>query len=190
MDKEHKTLVAIISDTHGFLDPRIADRVSACDYAIHAGDVGGADVLCALNPRQRVVAVRGNNDTPSNWGELEGSFLQNLPDEALLSLPGGDVVVVHGDDRRSLTERHAHLRRRYPETRAIVYGHSHRLIMDCEQQPWVLNPGAAGRTRTHGGPSCLLLHCSEHEWQVEAVRLPDRKYRNRDGQRRTRKANG
>lgn len=182
--------VAIIADTHGFLDPRIAKRVAECDYAVHAGDVGGADVLCALNPRQQVVAVRGNNDTPERWSDSETNFLENLPDQASLDLPGGTLVVLHGDDRRSLVERHRFLRSQFPEARAVVCGHSHQLAMDCDAQPWVLNPGAAGRTRTNGGPSCLILSCTETNWDIEALQLPNRKYPNRDGQRRLRQAEG
>lgn len=184
MTQEHSTRVAIIADTHGFLDPRIAERVATCDYAVHAGDVGGADVLCALHPRIQVVAVRGNIDTPTRWAESEMNCLENLPQQAALDLPGGTLVVVHGDDNRSLSDRHRHLRRQYPDARAVVYGHSHRLAMDCEGLPWVLNPGAAGRTRTNGGPSCLLLHCCDKGWEIEALQLPARKYPNRDGQRR------
>jgi hypothetical protein len=37
--------------------------------------------------------------------------------------------------------------------------------------PWVLNPGAAGRTRTYGGPSCLLLIAGETDWKVEVHRF-------------------
>ena len=178
------TRVAILADTHGFLDPRIAERVTECDYAIHAGDVGGADVLCSLNPTTSVVAIRGNNDTADKWAESESHFLENLPEVAEVALPGGTMVVTHGDDNRSLTERHKYLRKRYPQARVVVYGHSHRLTMDCDEVPWVLNPGAAGRTRIHGGPSCLLLTCSNQEWHVEAVQLPAKRYPNRDSQRR------
>ena len=180
------TRVAILADTHGFLDPRISERVAECDHAVHAGDVGGADVLCALNPSTSVVAIRGNNDTPSKWVESESHFLENLPSLAQLDLPGGRLVVTHGDDGRSLTERHRHLRKQYPQARAVVYGHSHKLTMDCDETPWILNPGAAGRIRTQaqGGPSCLLLKCTESEWDVEAVQLPARRYPNRDSQRR------
>ncbi|MCP1675921.1 putative phosphoesterase [Natronocella acetinitrilica] len=188
MTDKKASRVAILSDTHGFLDPRIAERVAECDYAVHAGDVGGADVLCALQPRQQVVAVRGNNDTSSRWTESETRFLENLPAEARLDLPGGTVVVVHGDDNRSISERHRHLRKRYPDARLIVYGHSHRLMMDTDEEPWVVNPGAAGRTRTYGGPSCLLLHCNDSHWELEALQLPARKYPNRDHQRRARQA--
>jgi hypothetical protein len=35
----------------------------------------------------------------------------------------------------------------------------------------VLNPGAAGRTRTYGGPSCLLLIAGETDWKVEVHRF-------------------
>lgn len=169
--------VAIVSDTHGFVDPRIADQVAECDLAVHAGDVGGADVLLALQPREQLVAVRGNNDSPQKWAAGEVHMLETLPSAAVVDLPGGQLVVVHGDDAGSVAERHQHLRERYPQARAIVYGHSHRMVVDDEQEPWVLNPGAAGRTRTYGGPSCLLLDARDDDWQVEAVRLPPRKYR-------------
>ena len=188
MSKDTTARVAILSDTHGFLDPRIGERVAECDYAVHAGDVGGADVLCALQPRQQVVAVRGNNDTSSRWGESESRFLENLPSEARLELPGGVMVVVHGDDHRSINDRHHHLRKTFPEARIVVYGHSHKLIMDTDNEPWIVNPGAAGRTRTHGGPSCVLLHCDGEHWELEALQLPARKFPNRDSQRRSRQA--
>lgn len=169
--------VAIVSDTHGFLDPRIADTVTTCDVAVHAGDIGGADVLLALQPREQVIAVRGNNDIPEKWAQHEVHVLETLPSEAVLDLPGGQLVVVHGDDRGPVEERHQRLRQRYPEARAIAYGHSHQLLIDDDERPWVLNPGAAGRTRTFGGPSCLLLECLGDDWTVEEFRLPPRRYR-------------
>ncbi len=48
--------VALVSDTHGYLDPRIAREIAGCDYAIHAGDIGCAAVLNAMRPRSRVIA--------------------------------------------------------------------------------------------------------------------------------------
>ncbi|MGD8709624.1 MAG: metallophosphoesterase family protein [Ectothiorhodospiraceae bacterium] len=168
--------IAVLSDTHGFLDPRLAARISECDMAVHAGDIGGADVLLAMQPRERVVAVRGNNDTPEKWSQAEQHMLANLPSEATVDLPGGRLVVVHGDDGGSIAERHRRYRRRFANARAVVYGHSHELTLDCEATPWILNPGAAGRTRTKGGPSCLFLECLEDLWHVEPLRLESRRY--------------
>ncbi|HET8701676.1 MAG TPA: metallophosphoesterase family protein [Nitrococcus sp.] len=168
--------VAILADTHGFLDPRIRDHVSHCDVAIHAGDIGGADVLLAMQPREEVVAIRGNNDTPEKWPAAEHQLLATLPREASVELPGGLLIVVHGDDPATLLERHSRYRQRYAHARAVVYGHSHRLLTDFGEQPWILNPGAAGRTRTYGGPSCLFIDCAPLGWRVETLRLEPRKY--------------
>lgn len=164
--------VAIVSDTHGFLDSRIAELVAACDVAVHAGDIVGAGVLAGLRPRrQRVIAVRGNNDTPDRWPRRDRKILERLPSEAVLDLPGGRLVVVHGDRIAPARRRHERLRKIYPEARAVVYGHSHHLVCDRRQSPWIINPGAAGRSRTFGGPSCLLLIAREKRWRVKVIRF-------------------
>jgi predicted phosphodiesterase len=55
--------IAILSDTHGRLDPRIAGVVASCDCAVNAGDIGPAALLSALRPlTETVVAVLGNNE--------------------------------------------------------------------------------------------------------------------------------
>jgi putative phosphoesterase len=164
--------VAIVSDTHGFLDPRIAELVASCDVAVHAGDIGGVGVLRELRPRLgRVLAVRGNNDTAEKWAPGEGRVLSRLTDEVVLDLPGGRLVVVHGDKAGTAQKRHDRLRKSYPDARAVVYGHSHHTVWDRRQKPWLLNPGAAGRSRTFGGPSCLLLVASEKRWQVSQIKF-------------------
>ena len=160
--------VAILGDTHGLLDPRIADAVTRCDYALHAGDVGCASVLDQLRPRQGLVlGVRGNNDTVSKWPPGEEHILARLPEEAEIQLPGGTVLVVHGHHAGPVNSRHRRLRQKYSHARAIVYGHSHRRVCDTKTTPWVLNPGAAGRARTFGGPSFLILYATGRSWRVE-----------------------
>jgi putative phosphoesterase len=164
--------VALVSDTHGYLDPRIAEVVADCDIALHGGDIGNAAVLAALAPRSgRVGAVLGNNDVPHKWPAADQDRLTTLPLELTEALPGGRLVLVHGH-RTPAKDRHAKLRRRHPQARAIVYGHSHRLVLDQDAEPWVLNPGAAGRERTFGGPSCMVLHAGEGGWRVRVHRFP------------------
>ena len=166
--------VAILSDTHGALDERIAAQVLRCDVAVHAGDIGNAAVLTALQPRGgQVLAVRGNNDTAAKWPPADHAVLNGLPESALLELPGGILAVVHGHRAGGTAGRHARLRRQFPAARAIVYGHSHRLVCDRDAPVWVLNPGAAGRARTFGGPSCLVLHAGIRVWRVEILRFPE-----------------
>lgn len=162
--------VGMLSDTHGWVHPQVQAVLEGADCIVHAGDVLGMDVLNALagltQKRGRVVAVAGNNDRCSSEHQLA-----TLPTVAEVPLPGGTLVVTHGD-RFGPIPRHAALRQAWPQARAIVYGHTHRLVCDRDREPWVLNPGAAGRTRTHGGASCLLLVAKAEEWTVQTHRFP------------------
>ncbi|NBC47691.1 MAG: metallophosphoesterase [Gammaproteobacteria bacterium] len=163
--------VALVADTHGFLDPRIAAIVSGCDIALHGGDIGNAEVLAQLQPRGgHVYAVLGNNDVAHKWPDGQRELLVSIPWEAHVALPGGELVLLHGH-RVAAARRHQRLRARFPHARAICYGHSHRMVDDRDALPWVLNPGAAGRARTYGGPSCMVLIASEAGWQVEPHRF-------------------
>jgi putative phosphoesterase len=166
-----RTTVLLLADTHGAVDPRIAALAHACDAVVHAGDIGDAAVLTALGPAYRVLAVRGNNDTPAKWPAKERRRLARLPVQARLELPGGTLVVVHGDRVTPAGRRHEKLRRLHPDARAVVYGHTHRVVCDRRALPWVLNPGAAGRTRTFGGPSCLILEATVGEWRLRLHRF-------------------
>lgn len=166
--------VVIVSDTHGELDQRIAEQAMRSDIVVHAGDIGSLEVLDALKPPQgALIAVRGNNDVRDKWRQAEWELLESLPWEARLDLPGGELVVVHGHRYGTPGRSHERMRRDYPGARAVVYGHSHYECVDQSASPWVLNPGAAGRVRTYGGPSFCLLQASGTRWQVETIRFPD-----------------
>jgi len=163
----------ILSDTHGYLDPRIAALASEVELVVHAGDVGAVSVLDTLaGGGRQLLVVRGNNDTPEHWGRAGLEQLAAMPREARWSLPGGELVVVHGDRVQPAGRRHQRLRASFPQARLVVYGHSHRLSLDQEALPWVANPGAAGRARTYGGPSCLLLEAGGEAWRLEPLRFP------------------
>jgi putative phosphoesterase len=163
--------VLLLSDTHGQLDARIAALAQECDVVVHAGDIGNATVLETLRAGgANVIAIRGNNDVASKWPRGERAALEALEDEACVELPGGTLIAVHGD-RYPPAARHARLRRDYPDARAVVYGHSHRLVVDDAALPWILNPGAAGRARTYGGASCLVVDAGSKLWRVEAHRF-------------------
>lgn len=167
------TRVCLLADTHGDVDSRIAGLAATADCVVHAGDVGDATVLDILATTDaEVIAVRGNNDTRECW-RGDPAVLQALPLEARVPLTGGELVVVHGDAWPA-RNRHARLRATYPEAHAVVYGHSHRLVVDDEDRPWILNPGAAGRTRTYGGPACLMLDVADGDWRVTVHRFDKR----------------
>ena len=159
--------VAVVSDTHAHLDPRIADLVSHCDYAIHAGDICGAHVLEEMKPKRgKVYAVAGNNDFPPYFGDVQESLE--------IDLPGGKIAVEHGHLHGMQKPSHESLRKMHPDAKVIVYGHTHKMIQDREASPWIVNPGAAGQTRTRGGPSCLIIECAEPEWLITEHRFSEK----------------
>ena len=165
--------VVIVSDTHGTLDDRIAGEAMGSDIVVHAGDIGSPEVLEGLTPPGgRLIAVRGNNDVRDKWQRSHWELLESLPWESRLTLPGGELVVIHGHRYGYPGRCHERMRRDYPDARLVVYGHSHRKCADRSASPWILNPGAAGRVRTFGGPTFCLLLASRSRWQLEIRQLP------------------
>ncbi len=165
---KNSVTVGILSDSHGFLDPRIAEAVNQCDYIVHAGDIFNAHVLEQLIPKKELICVAGNNDYDSFWSEEEADVVNALPQENDLELPGGLLVVEHGH-RLGNHPEHSEFRKKHTDARLIVYGHTHHRVIDQDALPWIINPGASGKVRTHGGPSCLVLHASEDEWTIDTI---------------------
>ena len=166
------TTVGILSDSHGYLDPRVAEVVNACEVIIHAGDIFTGSVLDQLTPARELIAVAGNNDIPAVWSEDERERVNALPQKAEIHLPGGKLVIEHGH-RLGNKPDHDQLRWDHAEARLVIYGHTHHQVIDQQESPWIVNPGASGKVRTHGGPSCLVLHADESDWVFETYRFPE-----------------
>lgn len=163
--------VLIVSDTHGELAAPIAALAGSADWVLHAGDIGSVSVMRKLAVRAATAWVVGNNDTPEKWPQGDGAHLGSLPFKRRLKLAGGAIGMEHGDRCRQGRSRHADLRARWPDVRMVVYGHTHKLVLDCDREPWVVNPGAAGATRVGAGASCLLLRTGSGPWWIAAVRV-------------------
>lgn len=140
-------LVGLISDTHGLLRPEVFDRLAGVDRILHAGDVGPADLLIELEAIAPVTAV---------WGNTDGFDVRaRVPERAVVELEGWTIVVVHGHQFGSPTPEL--LREAFPEADIIVYGHTHRAVLNRTGKKLVINPGAAGPPRFRLTPSVALL---------------------------------
>lgn len=161
------TKIAVISDTHAYLDPRIEKIIADCDYALHAGDICGVNVIEVMRPKRgQVVAVAGNNDPYCHFSDAP------LPESIRVEIAGATLAVEHGHKHGARLPSHESLRKAHPNAKIVVYGHTHQQVIDQTSSPWVINPGAAGKTRTNGGPSCLVIEChTDKEWQINAFRF-------------------
>lgn len=165
--------LGIVSDTHGWVDPRVLDAVSGCDLLLHAGDVCGTAVLEALLSRvPRLIAVAGNNDRPGVYATDSGRLVE-LHEIAEIRLDHGLIALEHGHRLDWRKPSHADLRRSHPSARLVVYGHTHGLVCDTRESPWVANPGAAGRVRTRGGPSWIEVSTGNADWRAHAHRFEE-----------------
>jgi putative phosphoesterase len=140
--------VGVISDTHGQLRPEVFDVFSKVDHILHGGDVGKVDILTDLESLAPVTAVFGNTD----GSQIRG----RLPKVAQLQLDGFDIVVTHGDQFGSPTP--AALVAAFPSAEIIVYGHTHRPLLELvDRTITVMNPGAAGPPRFDLKPSVGIM---------------------------------
>ena len=168
--------IAIISDTHGCINKNILDTIKGCDRIIHAGNICGAQVLTQLGEIcSQITAVTGNNDCASLWDSSETSIVNALPAIAEIELPGGTVAIEHGHRHGEHQPNHASLRASHHHARVIVYGHTHTMLIDDSETPWVINPGAAGKIQTDDGASCMILTAvAQGEWNIEMIRFNDK----------------
>ena len=136
--------IAVVSDTHGRPHPALLSVLvdHQPSLILHAGDVGDAALLAALDNIARTVFVRGNID-PKGPSWPESVCLQ-------LKLPSGttlDLLLLH------MAIVHLRLNRRSLDllclcpSQLVVFGHSHVPYIGKEGDIWLFNPGAAGPSR-------------------------------------------
>jgi putative phosphoesterase len=172
LKSQNTTRVAIISDTHSYLSPHIIKLIKQCDIAIHAGDIGCKAILDSMQPKSgKTLAVCGNNDLPYIWATDEAHVVEKIPQTTELDLPGGKLAMEHGHVHGIHTPSHEKLRKAHQHAKVVVYGHTHKQVIDDSETPWVINPGAAGKTRNHGGPSCLILNANPSKWEIERYKF-------------------
>jgi hypothetical protein len=136
-------LVGLIADTHGLMRPEVLAAFRGVDEIFHAGDIGGAPIVAALETIAPVRAVYGNTDVP-----------ERFPASIDCTLEGVRIHVSHGHELGSPTPER--LVSRYSAD-IIVYGHTHRPLVRQVVATLVVNPGAAGPRRFDLRPTVAVL---------------------------------
>ena len=162
--------ITVISDTHGIIDDQITSVLNNSDMIVHAGDIMSTSIIKKLKTySKRVIAVAGNNDLPARYSEEEDKrIISQLKKIEQFSINNELVTVEHGD-RFGHHPSHDDLRAAHPDSKLIIYGHTHNQICDMSANPWVINPGAAGHTRNNdGGPCCVQIFIDNHDWEIQS----------------------
>ncbi|MEO6527294.1 MAG: metallophosphoesterase family protein [Gemmatimonadaceae bacterium] len=161
MSDDATHLIGLISDTHGLLRSDVHRALAGVELILHAGDVGGDEILDELVLIAPVLAVYGNTDAPDD-PRLRASIEHDIG--------GLSMHVSHGHELGSPTP--ARLLERYPAD-VIVYGHTHRQLVTHAGGRLVVNPGAAGARRFRLEPSVARLTIVGGKADVELIPLAE-----------------
>ena len=141
--------IGLISDTHGFLDPKVPELFAGVDHILHGGDIGGDSIIVELEAIAPVTAVLGNTDSSPTFRITE-----------VVALAQRKFFVHHIVNPHALKENlQLQIARERPD--AVVFGHTHKAFCETIGGVLYLNPGYAGKPKFGAERSVAILRCQE-----------------------------
>lgn len=137
------TRIGLLSDTHGFIHPKVFSFFSECDEIWHAGDIGNietADKIAEFKPLRAV------------YGNIDGGVLRVTYKEfEIFNCENVKVFMTHigGYPGRYAKGISQQLKEQKPKI--FISGHSHilKVVNDSTKKMLHINPGAAGKSGFH-----------------------------------------
>jgi putative phosphoesterase len=148
--------IGVISDTHGLLRPEALKALQGAEHILHAGDVGDPAILHLLQAIAPVTAIRGNIDEDGPCGDL--------PPTEVVELSGRSIFMLHDLQQLDLNPEAAGIA-------AVVFGHSHKPLIEWRRGVLFLNPGSAGPRRFQLPVSVAWLNIATDELRARIVHL-------------------
>jgi len=160
-------LIGVISDTHGYVNPRLYTVFDGVEHIIHAGDVGDDGVLNELESIAPTTAVSGN---------MDGMPTARRPYTRVVTLGDTKIAIYHGHRLDafggSIGES---LKKMFEKDNPdiIIHGHTHRAEHYRLDAVLVINPGTACRSGSKDGKAtvALIQIDSPHKYSVKIVDL-------------------
>ncbi len=153
---QNRRILGLISDTHGLLREEALRALRGSDLILHAGDVGGQEILKTLRTLAPVVAVRGNVDT--------GRWAEDLPLTEVVQIGPVMVYMLHILNDLDIDPATAGMH-------IVVSGHSHKPGQSEREGITYINPGSAGPRRFQLPVTVARLDLGVRPWNVEFLQL-------------------
>ena len=159
--------IGLLSDTHSYLNPKIAGFFADCDEIWHAGDIGDLETAKILGSMKRLRAVTGNID----GNELKSFY----PHYQYFMCEEVKVLILHigGYPGKYTPEARQLIRDLKPKI--FITGHSHilKVINDPKNNLLHINPGAAGKQGMHQVSTLIrFVIDGEKIKDLEIIELP------------------
>ncbi len=135
--------IGLLSDTHGWLDPKLLEFFEGCDEVWHCGDIGTMEVAEELERHFIVRAVYGN---------IDGGMMRRVyPETDVFTCEGVKVLMTHIGGYPGHYDMRIKSRLLQERPKLFVCGHSHiaKVMYDRKLACLHINPGAAGRYGFH-----------------------------------------
>lgn len=162
-------LIGVVSDTHiparaKMIPQEVLDAFQGVDLILHAGDLTEVDALEPLESLARVIAVRGNMDSPE--------ARKRFPKHQVVETNGFRIGVTHGSGKPE--DLHIRVRKQFEDKRlnVIVFGHSHEAFAEWMGEVYVFNPGSPTDDVYARQRSVGLLHIDGDGVRGQIVRMP------------------
>ncbi len=142
--------ILIVSDTHRKNDNyiKVLERIAPVDMVIHCGDIEGSEYLIAESAGCPVQMVTGNND-----------FFSDLPREKEFMVGKYKIWLTHGHNYYvSMSNENLKHEARMRGVDIVLYGHTHRPVIDIGGDIIAVNPGSLTYPRQEGRrPSYVIM---------------------------------
>ena len=145
------TKVALISDSHSYIDHKTLTYLQDVDEIWHAGDIGSLDVMRALPSSKAIKAVFGNIDDL----EIQGEY----PEWQSWISDGVKILMTHIGGKPPRYAKGVKSKIKEEQPQIFVCGHSHicKVEFDAALNCLYLNPGAIGQQGFHQMRTMLLF---------------------------------
>lgn len=161
--------IALISDTHSYMEKDILEHLEECDEIWHAGDIGDMSVVTKLPKDKPFRAVYGNID----HGDVRNMFPLDL--EFKINKLNFFITHIGGYPGRYTKRVFDHLSNN--STDVYICGHSHicKVMFDKKLSCLHINPGACGIHGFHQIRTMVRFTIGEDKLEdVQVIELGNR----------------
>lgn len=142
--------ILVVSDSHGRFTnlEKVSEKVGPLDLVLHLGDFESGEEYIGALFSCPVEFVAGNND-----------FFAGVPKEKMLVLGRHTVLMTHGH-RYGVNFGNGRIKEIALQQGAdiVLYGHTHRPVIDLSTGVWAVNPGSISQPRQENGkPSFIIM---------------------------------
>ena len=125
--------IGVISDTHGLVRPEAIAAMQGAELIIHAGDIGGKNIIHQFSEVAPVMFVRGNTDYCS-WSH------QHAPEVDVIRHENFYFYAIHILREIDIDPAAAGFD-------VVISGHTHKPLIEYKENVLYINPGSCGPRR-------------------------------------------